>query len=160
MNRGNYWLGSGPNNRSLTVAARITRASLPPPRVCLRTHHPDGTEAIVMGRFALLGLLFGTVTTAHAESLELRNDCGCPIIVQAVSVCRGVFHRDRPYLLPPGAATPRITLPGDKLLTISDARLPTRVLFQTVVPRGSCDRRLHIQPATIADCESPTAPVQ
>ncbi len=68
---------------------------------------------------------------ARAETLTFRNECDAAVVVQLASVHRGVFCRDRPYLLRPGdATTPGIVLPGDKVITVYDAKVPNRVLYQ------------------------------
>jgi hypothetical protein len=78
---------------------------------------------------------------ASAETLAFRNECTAPMVVQAVSIGPGgIVRRDRPYLLNPGDATPGIALPGDKIITIYDARVPNRVLFQGVIPAGKEER--------------------
>ncbi len=92
-------------------------------------------------------LLIGwSAAPASAETLVLRNDCNAPIVVQAVSVFRGVFRRDRPYLLRAGDTTPGIVLPGDKIITVYDAKVPNRVLFQGTVSGGLIDRHFRILP--------------
>jgi hypothetical protein len=63
------------------------------------------------------------------------------MVVQAASIGPGgVVRRDRPYLLNPGDATPAIVLPGDKIVTIYDARVPNRVLYMGAIPAKSKDR--------------------
>ncbi len=72
--------------------------------------------------------------SAPAQPLAFRNECNAPVVVQAVSIFRGRVFRDRPYMLGPGDATPAIALPGDKLLTIYDAKVPNRVIFKGAIP--------------------------
>jgi hypothetical protein len=55
-------------------------------------------------------------------------------VIQAGSVVRGVLRRDPPCALRPGDITPPIMLPGNKIITIYDARTPNRILFQGVIP--------------------------
>jgi hypothetical protein len=83
---------------------------------------------------------------AGAQSLAFRNECSAPIIVQAVCIVPGGVRRDRPYLLNPGEHTPRLMLPGDKIITVYDARLPNRVLFQGALPAGATDLRFAVMP--------------
>jgi hypothetical protein len=79
----------------------------------------------------VLGLwLPAAAAQALPAALLFRNQCGAPVVVQAVSVFRGVVHRGRPFLLVHGAATPPIVLPGDKIVTVYDAKVPNRILFQ------------------------------
>jgi hypothetical protein len=83
---------------------------------------------------------------APAQGLAFRNDCGAPIVVQAVCILPGGVRRDRPYLLKPGEHTPRLLLPGDKIITVYDARLPNRVLFQGALPAGGVELRFAVLP--------------
>jgi hypothetical protein len=77
-------------------------------------------------------------TLARAEVLTFRNDTGQPIVLQAAATQRGAVQRDRPNPLKP-TETCRVNLPGNKLITIYDPRMPNQVLFQTTVPAGSED---------------------
>jgi hypothetical protein len=76
---------------------------------------------------------------AEAENLVFRNDCTAPVVVQAVVVFRGTIRRDKPYLLNPGDMTPAIALPGDKVITVYEARVPNRILFQGAIAAGRKD---------------------
>jgi hypothetical protein len=76
---------------------------------------------------------------ASAETLLLRNECNGPVVVQAFGVWRGRVFRDRPYLLQPGDVSPAIMVPGDKVVTVYDAKVPNRILFQGAVPAGRVD---------------------
>src|SRR5438309_11414812 len=60
---------------------------------------------------------------APAETLVFRNECKAPVVVQAASVVRGVLRRDRPYLLNYRDTTPDIVMPGNKLITVYDAKV-------------------------------------
>jgi hypothetical protein len=94
---------------------------------------------------ALIVCVFPAV--APAEGLIFRNECPAPVVVQAVSIGpRGFIRRDRPYLLNPGDATPAIALPGDKIITVYDARVPNRVLFQGGIPAGRADMNFGVVP--------------
>ena len=107
------------------------------------------SDKIWRGSMAVLAALCVAWSAApiRAETLVFHNDCKSPIVVQVVSVSHGVFRRDRPYLLRHGeATTPGIALPGDKVITVSDAKLPNRVLFQGAMPAGSLDRHYSILP--------------
>jgi hypothetical protein len=87
---------------------------------------------------------------ASAEAVTFRNECTAPMVVQAVSIGPGgVVRRDRPYLLNPGDATPGIVLPGDKIVTIYDARVPNRVLFQGAIPAGRADQYFGVVPDAV-----------
>ncbi len=83
---------------------------------------------------------------AAAELLTFRNECPAPVVVQAVSVFRGRVFRDKPYLLTTGEWTPAIALPGDKVITVYDAKVPNRVLFQGALPASLENQRDGIVP--------------
>jgi hypothetical protein len=90
-------------------------------------------------------VVFGLPSLASAQGVAFRNECTAPVIVQAVAIGpRGVIRRDRPYLLNPGAATPPIMLPGDKIITIYDARVPNRILFQGTIPAGRAELHFRV----------------
>lgn len=100
----------------------------------------------------LAGLFFVPLAPASAQTLVFRNDVNVPVVVQVTSVYRGVYRRDRPHLLRPGDTTaPGILLPGDKLVTITDAHIPTHILFQGALPAASLDQYFRI----LADEPSP-----
>jgi hypothetical protein len=82
---------------------------------------------------------------ASAESLQIRNDTTFAVVVQGSSVVRGALVRDRAHLLSPGDKTPAVVLPGNKIITIYEAKVPNRVLFQGVVPAAAEDQVLNIQ---------------
>ncbi|HEY7309858.1 MAG TPA: hypothetical protein VH643_10910 [Gemmataceae bacterium] len=111
----------------------------------------DGTwwGGKLRGGVVVLAMLHigGSATSASAETLVFRNDCKAPVVVQVVSVFHGVFRRDRPYLLHPGDITkPGVALIGDKVITISDAKVPNRILYQGAVPSSPLDRHFRIVP--------------
>jgi hypothetical protein len=84
----------------------------------------------------IVGLL---PAAAFPETFVFRNECGAPVVVQAVSVFRGRVFRGRPSLLNPTDVSPGVNLPGDKLITVYDARIPNRILFRGAVPAGAAD---------------------
>jgi hypothetical protein len=83
---------------------------------------------------------------ASAEVLAFRNECPGPLVIQAVSVFRGKVFRDKPYLLKAGDTTPNIVLPGDKVITVYDAKVPNRVLFQGALPASLVNQAYGIVP--------------
>jgi len=91
----------------------------------------------------LLALLavFLVPVLAQAETVLIRNDCAVPIVIQAGSVVRGVLRRDPPCALKPGDITPGIMLPGNKIITIYDARTPNRILFRGIIPAADDDHK-------------------
>jgi len=108
-------------------------------------HVGDGTWWNRIRSIVLAGLLFAPLAPASAQTLVFRNDANVPLVVQVTSVYRGVYRRDRPHLLRPGDTTaPGILLPGDKLVTITDAQVPTHLLFQGALPAASLDQYFRI----------------
>lgn len=81
---------------------------------------------------------------AAAESVYVRNECPSVVVVQAGSVVRGVLRRDPPYQLKSGEVTPAIVLPGNKIITVYDAR--NRVLLHSVIPATTNDQHFGIVP--------------
>jgi hypothetical protein len=99
----------------------------------------------VRGMAAVL-LLGGLTQFAGAETLTFRNQSNSAVIVQVAGINRGIFRRDRPHLLQPGEMTPILLVPGDKIVTLFDAKIPNRVLYQSALPSNSLDRRFLILP--------------
>lgn len=94
----------------------------------------------------LLALLAAVAvpTAIHAETIVIENTTAVPIVVQASSIVKGQVNRGAPAMLKPGDSTPGIQLPGNKVITIYDAKTPNKVLFQGVVPAGNNDLNLGI----------------
>jgi hypothetical protein len=90
-------------------------------------------------RKVCLGLLtlaaFGALPgTAAAAGMGFRNDLMIPVIVQGESVGTPVVRRGPPLLIYPRKAAWDTNLPtGKRLITIYDARQPTRVLGRFVL---------------------------
>ena len=80
----------------------------------------------------------------HAETIIVQNTLPLPIVVQASSIVRGQVNRAAPAMLQPTDATPGIQLPGNKVITIYDAKTPNKVLYQGVIPAGNADLNLGI----------------
>lgn len=84
------------------------------------------------GRF-LPGLLAWLIvclvpTFAPGDTITFRNDCRVALVVQAVSVQRGVLKRDQ-MLLKAGETTPRMALDSDKVISVYDGKTG-RILFR------------------------------
>jgi hypothetical protein len=82
---------------------------------------------------------------AAGESITFVNDTKAPLVVQLATAVRGGIRRDRPYQIAPGDKVV-ISLPGNKLVNIYDARLPNRVLYQGTLPASATDTTLSIKP--------------
>jgi hypothetical protein len=93
---------------------------------------------------ALLALLPASL---RAETLTFRNDTNAPVVIQGSYVVRGTVRRDTPQLVQPGASA-RIILPGNKLITVYDARLPSRTLFQDTIQAGTNDQSFSLKEDT------------
>lgn len=83
--------------------------------------------------------------TAGAETITFVNETKAPLVVQLAIVIRGRVQRDRPHQLMPGDKV-RITLPGDKLVSVYDARLPNRILYQGTLPASVQDQVYSLLP--------------
>jgi hypothetical protein len=83
---------------------------------------------------------------ASAEDLYFRNDTNVPIIIQgSIFNKQGKVINDRPNLVQPGAKV-QVRLPGNKIITIREARAPNRVLHQATVPGGMEDQYILVNP--------------
>jgi hypothetical protein len=111
------------------------------------TQHRTGSPRLTAwGSAALLALMFvPAAALAQNPVLVVRNDTPMAVVVHASTVCRGVVARARPALLNPKASAP-INLPGNKVITIYDARFPTRILYRDTLPPTTQNRTLSIQP--------------
>jgi hypothetical protein len=77
-------------------------------------------------------------TAASAETLVFMNDTKATLVVQVATVVRGTVRRGPPYSIGPGEKA-RITVAGDKIVNVYDARLPNRALFQGTIPASKDD---------------------
>jgi hypothetical protein len=99
----------------------------------------------VLRWLAAVALVLVAPALGRAESLRFHNETTAPILIQCSSVDRsGKLMRDRPYLLNVGDKTPEIVLPGNKIITISEAKVPNRMLFQGVIPASVDDQAFNI----------------
>src|SRR5262245_48441770 len=100
-------------------------------------------HAVARTALALLIIAFAPVI-ASAETVTFRNDTPLTIVVQVTSVVRGTVMRERPATLGPNDVA-RTDLQGNKIITISDARKPTNVLYQGTISSGNEDLSLLIK---------------
>jgi hypothetical protein len=98
----------------------------------------------LLGLTALL-VLGALPAAARAEILWFRNDTDSPIIIQGACLIRGKPVTSRPIVLQPGDKA-RIGLPGDKLITIRDAKAPNPLLHKETVKAGLADLYILISP--------------
>src|SRR5262249_2505070 len=80
----------------------------------------------------------------RAGTLTFRNDTNAPVVIQGSYVDRDTVRRDTPQLVQPGASV-RVVLPGNKLITVYDARLPNRTLFQDTIQGGNADQSFSVK---------------
>jgi hypothetical protein len=99
---------------------------------------------------ALVALLSGPATAQKAEMLVLRNETQMALVIQVTSVFRGTVQRARPFQLNPRTNSQPITLPGDKVIVIYDARMPSRTLFRDAIPASPQNQAFVIEPDTVA----------
>jgi hypothetical protein len=99
--------------------------------------HFHGWRKCVLGLIALAVFALWPAA-ARAEDLYFRNDTGAAIIVQGSCLIRGKLVNDRPNLLQPGDKA-RISLPGNRFITISEARAPNRVLLNKAPVAAAMD---------------------
>src|SRR5262245_42025195 len=77
--------------------------------------------------------------TASAEVLIIRNDTKVPLVVQGVCVVNGKVVRDQPMPVQAGGMV-KVVLPGNKQITVFEARPPNLPLFQGTVPASLQDQ--------------------
>jgi hypothetical protein len=108
------------------------------------TRQPPGIGKKGAALFALAVLCL-LPAAAAAESVTFVNDTKVPLVVQlAVNTPRGV-RRLEPHRIFPGDKV-RLTVAGNKLVNVYDARLPNRVLYQGTLPAATEDSQFSIQP--------------
>jgi hypothetical protein len=90
-----------------------------------------------------LALLLLAPAWAAAETLYIKNDLKGSVIVQSCCVVRGRVVRNKPITLKPGE-TAAIVLPGNKLITIQDARL-LRSLYQATITASVKDQSFDLK---------------
>jgi hypothetical protein len=100
----------------------------------------------------LAGWLLVAAGPACAENIVVKNRAPVPVVVQGTTVVRGMLVRDRAHLVQSMDVTPAIVLPGNKVITIYDARNANRILVQVPIAGGNDDVSLEVVP----DPTSPT----
>lgn len=80
-----------------------------------------------------LALPFVLPTQGLAEDLLFVNDTKATLVLQVATVVRGTVRRGAPITLVAGDKT-KISVPGNKLINLYDARFPNRMLFQGTLP--------------------------
>ena len=100
----------------------------------------------ILGGLRLVGVLLIALLPAAlcAETITIQNTANVPIVIQASSIVGKQVNRAAPAMLNPNDSTPGIQLPGNKVITIYDAKTPNKVLWQGVIPAGNADLNLGI----------------
>jgi hypothetical protein len=117
-------------------------------RLFTESNQPFGRRAVRFILSVAVGALFALFPSALlAETLTFRNDTNAPVVIQGSYVVRGMVRRDTPQLVQPGASVP-VALPGNKLITVYDAKLPSRTLFQDTIQASTNDQSFSIKDDT------------
>ena len=98
------------------------------------------------GALLAVALLPG-LAQAQNGAVVLRNDTQITVVVSVSSVAGGRILRARPQILKPKLSV-RFVLPGNKAITLYDARFPTRALYSGVIPANPLPVSYSIQPDT------------
>ena len=90
-------------------------------------------KLVWLGLAVALGMATCPVA-ALAGALGFRNDTNGPVIVQGMSIIRGQIRAGKRHVLQPGdVGWDQIVAPGNKLIVISDAKQPTKTLYQNTI---------------------------
>ena len=96
--------------------------------------------------FALLVALAVLPAGAEAASLAFRNDTDSPLLVQGVSLVKGVARRGKLHVLRPGEVSQELILvPGTVVITVADANQPKRTLCREAIQFTGVDLFFAIQ---------------
>ena len=93
-----------------------------------------------------LGALAILPAALSAQTVNIRNDSQVALVVQFAYVVNGTVKRDKPIVIRPGATVPIATLPGAKLISVYDGRMPNKVLHQSTIPASKDDQAYILAP--------------
>jgi hypothetical protein len=104
-------------------------------------------RAWTAGSSLLAVLLLGAwPSPGSAASLNFRNDMPTPVIVRGASIVNGVVRLGPPHLVQPNdTCSDPILFPGNKLISIHDAKQPARLLFRGTIRCGATDQFFSIR---------------
>ncbi len=95
-------------------------------------------RALYSALVPLLALAMMPAAAGAGPLIGFRNDTNGTIIVQGMSVMNGQLRLGKRLTLQPGAvAWDTIAAPGNKLITVVDAKQPTRTLLQDTIQCGT-----------------------
>ena len=104
-------------------------------------------RALYSALVPLLALAMMPAAAGAGPLIGFRNDTNGTIIVQGMSVMNGQLRLGKRLTLQPGAvAWDTIAAPGNKLITVVDAKQPTRTLLQDTIQCGTKNLFFTIQP--------------
>jgi hypothetical protein len=108
----------------------------------------DTLCGLVRQRTSLLVVLVAGLFpgAADAEMIKVANTTSWPVVIQASILVRGVPRPDRPYQVLPGGEVVLSLPPGDRVLTITDARNPNLTLFRSPLPNSPLNQVFNIVP--------------
>lgn len=97
---------------------------------------------------ALLSLsLAAPVARAQAaETIVFRNDSPIAVYVHITAIDKGQARALSPFLLRSQATSIGITVAGDKIVTLYDARVVTRMLYKNTIRSNATNQTYSIQP--------------
>jgi hypothetical protein len=125
-----------PNSRKFGREPRFPYVKgFPPARVFDMTRQSHG----LLKRGAILialALPFVLPAQGLAEDLVFVNDTKGTLVLQVATVVRGTVRRGAPITVGPGDKT-KVSVLGNKLINLYDARLPNRMLFQGTLPASA-----------------------
>lgn len=85
---------------------------------------------------------------ATAGWFGVRNDSQAVVIFQGASVVNNVVRRGKTHVLNPGQEAWEFIQPGPKIITVYDARMPGRMLYEENFQSGTADLFFSIQVGT------------
>src|SRR5262249_4385021 len=139
----------GERNSSLHLrSSRTNGEGTEHPLRCRMFSGAQHLKAFACVGLVLLGLPLSSVQAQQAPMLVLRNETQMGLIVQVSSVFAGSVRRARPILLNPRGTSQPVILPGDKVIEIYDASVPSRTLFKGSVPPSTQNHAYAIQSDT------------
>jgi hypothetical protein len=98
----------------------------------------DAIRSIFLAVLPLLALAVFPAAVEAGPLIGFRNDTNGTIIVQGMSVMNGQLRLGKRLTIQPGAvAWDTIAAPGNKLITVVDAKQPTRTLLQDTIQCGT-----------------------
>jgi hypothetical protein len=103
-------------------------------------------RSTLFAALALCGLTFWPAA-AEAAKLAFRNDGPSPVVIHGTTLIRGIVVRGKPLLINPGGSASWDAMPaGNAIITVLDAKAPTRTLYTGTLTIGTDDLYYSVQP--------------